>query len=452
MRMGRYTVGAMLIVVTICVLVPSAISQRKPISKEQLIRSCKPGRRERKPAASYIVMLQKQGVDFSPTVEDEVDIRAACRYLGEKELAELIAAIRYQYRLQEVLAKAERLLSPTPTPPPSRPSSPSPTPTPSWRESDEAKKFAGQMIADVQALADEGRLIDLTNLKQAVAAYNDWLEKVSVRLGEIDIKMRKFGQHESYKDDWDRYLSSASEGYSKELLRSIRNYRVVRLDSIVTRIKIAQPSIAVPAPNLTPTSTPTPELRAQTESKRTAGTELVGIGGTGVTARISTVRVERFDVLSTLISLTVENTSRSGTITNIGFFVKVVRKPMEGSKTTVPGEITPPGSYRFTNEDLAVETSTFKAICAFAFMTSRSSSFHNGNVGGGIPPGQSTRFSLAGDQFLAGITGRQFERGIILRFQEIGTEELDDIALYPNPNVLFSVSDPVYQISKVAPK
>ena len=239
MHLGRYTFGAMLIVVAAWVLMPSAISQRKRITKEQLIRSCKPGRRERKPAASYIVMLQKHGVDFSPTVEDEVDIRAACRYLGEKELAELIAAIRYQYRLQEVLAEAQAFLSPSPSPSPS----PTPTPKPDWKRSDEAKQLVAEMVSDVQKLADEGRVIDLTDFQGAVKTYNNLVEKVSVTLGRIDIQMRRFGKDTDYQGDWNRYDKTFTTGLldpprDKELFRNKVMIVIYRLDAIASSIKI----------------------------------------------------------------------------------------------------------------------------------------------------------------------------------------------------------------------
>lgn len=241
MLMGRYFVGAMLVVVAVCALVPSGISQRKRITKEQLIRSCKPGRRERKPAASYIVMFQKQGIDFSPTVEDEVDIRAACRYLGERELAELIAAIRYQYELQEVLAKAQAFLYPSPSPSPSPPSTPTPTPTPvPWARSDEAKKLAQEMINEVEALADEGRVMDLSDHDRAVKSFAAWVDKCSVVLGRIDIKMRKFNRTTYYKFDWDMYdrsvLKLSDKDAQKRMFRNEVNRAILELDTVKAKI------------------------------------------------------------------------------------------------------------------------------------------------------------------------------------------------------------------------
>ncbi len=227
----------MLIVVGISALMPSAISQRKPISKEQLIRSCKPGRQERKPAASYIVMLQKHGVDFSPTVEDEVDIRAACRYLGEKELAELIAGIREQYRLQEVLAEAERVLS---SPPPSPLSlrsptpAPTPTPTPDWRDTNEAKELVAALRSEIEKLIDEGRVIDLTNFDRGIKTYNDWIEKCSVALGRIDIQMRKFGQNTPYKFEWDKYDRTSRKSKYTDEADQRRMLKLELADSILT--------------------------------------------------------------------------------------------------------------------------------------------------------------------------------------------------------------------------
>lgn len=249
MYMGRYTFGAMLIVGAVCALIPSATYQIKPITKEQLIRSCKPGQRERKPAASYIVMLQKHGVDFSPTVEDEVDIRAACRYLGEKELAELIDAIRYQYRLQEALAKLNRVLSPSPSPPtspqPTPTPVPTPTPTPNWKESDEAKQLATQLTNEVEKLIDEANVIDLSDIDKAIKVYNDWVEKCSVELGRIDSRIRRFGQNTSYKFEWDKtdrsvrkvkYLDATEQ---RRNLKLELNVSILTLDAITSEIRIA---------------------------------------------------------------------------------------------------------------------------------------------------------------------------------------------------------------------
>jgi len=201
----------------------------------------------------------------------------------------------------------------------------------------------------------------------------------------------------------------------------------------------------------TPVSSPRPSI-SEPLSAVWSGTELVGISGTGVTARVSAVGTMNFSSPTTTIILEVKNTSKSGTITSIGSFVKVVRKPTEGSKLTVPGEVTPPGYYKFTNEDVIVETPTFKAICPFAFLTTGSRAFHTGNINAGIPPGESTRFSIAGDMFLGDFNPRQLEKGIMIRFQGIGINDDNDIALYPNANVLFSASDPIYQISKTTPK
>src|SRR2546423_412967 len=91
----------------VCVLIcamnalPSfTVSQQesKPITKDDLIRSCKPGRLERRTAAEYIDLIEHDKVDFSLTQDDEQKIRRACRYLGKKGLDYLIAALKSNYR------------------------------------------------------------------------------------------------------------------------------------------------------------------------------------------------------------------------------------------------------------------------------------------------------------------------------------------------------------------
>ena len=238
MQVGRYFVGTMLTLVVLSAMIPSSISQRKRITKEQLIRSCKPGRRERKPAASYIVMLQKHGVDFSPTVEDEVEIRTACRYLGEMELAELIDAIRHQHELQVLLAKLESL---SPSPSPSSTATPTPTPIP-WTRSDEAKKLAQEIMNEVEALADEGRIMDLSDHDSAVKSFATWVDKCSVVLGRIDIKMRKFNRTTYYKLDWDTndrtVLKLSDKAAQKRLFRNEVNIAILDLERVLANIRV----------------------------------------------------------------------------------------------------------------------------------------------------------------------------------------------------------------------
>ncbi|MEP6743059.1 MAG: hypothetical protein ABJB61_11215, partial [bacterium] len=148
----------------------------------------------------------------------------------------------------------------------------------------------------------------------------------------------------------------------------------------------------------------------------------------------------------------IKNTSQYGTITNIGFFIKTVRKPTWGSKVDHPGELTRPGTYTFRASDLEIQTRDFKVISSFGFMTgtesSVSSTFLKGSVGGGIPPGGATRFSIAGDGFLGDVSIPQVELGTILRFQGIGAGDLTDIALFPDLDLLVSNLDQIYQISK----
>jgi len=103
-------------------------------------------------------------------------------------------------------------------------------------------------------------------------------------------------------------------------------------------------------------------------------------------------------------------------------------------------------------EDMEVVTHDFKVVTTCAFVTGaaggEATNFLKGATGAGIPPKASAQFSVAGDNFLASITLPQFERGIILRFQSNGREGIEDIAIFADKSVLFSLSDPIYQIYK----
>jgi hypothetical protein len=70
----------------------------KPITKDGLIRSFEPGRRQRKLAADYVELINRCSVGFSLTREDEQRIRRAGSYLGKKGLDDLITAVRKNYR------------------------------------------------------------------------------------------------------------------------------------------------------------------------------------------------------------------------------------------------------------------------------------------------------------------------------------------------------------------
>lgn len=71
----------------------------QPITKDSLMRSFELGRRQRKTAADYVELINRCGVGFSPTGEDEQKIRRLGKYLGKKGLDDLVAAVRNNYRL-----------------------------------------------------------------------------------------------------------------------------------------------------------------------------------------------------------------------------------------------------------------------------------------------------------------------------------------------------------------
>lgn len=187
--------------------------------------------------------------------------------------------------------------------------------------------------------------------------------------------------------------------------------------------------------------------------------ELIGIGNTGVKAKVRGSLIYSSDSPTNVFRFYLKNTSESGTITNIGFLIKPFQKPTWGS--TIPNfEEMPmagtmgPGNYSLTTEDMVIETLNFTATSAFGFQTrnvdgmSVSKTFHEGLVTSGIGPGQATYFSITGDGFLGKLTLPQIERSIIVRFQDIGKAKATDIAV-SDIDVLLSVSDPIYQVKKI---
>ena len=89
--------------VILCVFGPTlsvAICQQtnKPITRDNLMRSFEPGRREKIAVKSYIDLITRNGVAFALTPEDEKRIRVAGKYLGKKGIEDLIAAIHKNYR------------------------------------------------------------------------------------------------------------------------------------------------------------------------------------------------------------------------------------------------------------------------------------------------------------------------------------------------------------------
>lgn len=82
----------------------------KPFTLDNIIRSCKPGKRERRTAQNFIRLIKREGVDFLLTSEDELEIRSSCKYLGESGLDEFIKAVKYNYH-------SDTSQHPTPTTP-----------------------------------------------------------------------------------------------------------------------------------------------------------------------------------------------------------------------------------------------------------------------------------------------------------------------------------------------
>lgn len=108
----------------------------------------------------------------------------------------------------------------------------------------------------------------------------------------------------------------------------------------------------------------------------------MGISGIGVTARVMTSSINQFG--PNIVRLYVQNTSKSGTITNIGFFVKA-GIPTSGRampNPDLPPYVTGPGSYTFVPKEMVIETRDFKVVSIFALMTS---SFEGDRVSGLSP-------------------------------------------------------------------
>ncbi|MBA3354936.1 MAG: hypothetical protein H0U18_03145 [Pyrinomonadaceae bacterium] len=210
---------------------------------------------------------------------------------------------------------------------------------------------------------------------------------------------------------------------------------------------------AKPSPTSTPVSSP-PQPKTTPESTSVyQGLELVGLNETGVTARVRVSQQIGFS--GNALILRVENTSETGTITNIGFLIKNQGAPNWATKIEDEKGVTGPGIYRLTKDRWEINTRDFKAVSAYGLVTSRyesddlPSSFYDGFVNSGIPPGKSTLFSITsrGGVF----DPRKFERGLIVRFQGIGEEDRVDIAMYPKLDVLLpSATDPsVYEIERI---
>jgi hypothetical protein len=108
----------------VCLIVFACIQQTlaaiwqqptRPITKTNLVSSIKLGKRDGITAARYIALINRYGVDFSLTPEDEQEIRRVGSYLSKKGLDDLIAAIKNNYRPD---VAQQPTATPTPEPQP----------------------------------------------------------------------------------------------------------------------------------------------------------------------------------------------------------------------------------------------------------------------------------------------------------------------------------------------
>lgn len=118
--------------------------------------------------------VTERGVSFQVGAAVEAEIRLNGKHLGEKTLNDLVVAVRSNYHAD-------------------------------WKESDEAKKLAKQMLNEVQELIDEGSTINVTDYIGAAKIYAVWVERCSETLGTLDVQMRQFAQNQTnYKRDFDQ--------------------------------------------------------------------------------------------------------------------------------------------------------------------------------------------------------------------------------------------------------
>ena len=173
----------------------------------------------------------------------------------------------------------------------------------------------------------------------------------------------------------------------------------------------------------------------------------IGLSGTGVTAKVIFTMVHSFGGHPNM--LTIENTSVTGTITNIGFILdpRVEPKNIE----VVKGE----GRYAFVNEPWEIILPDFKLHCSFGLWTKQyfndvSASFQKGYIGSGVKPGSTTQWFF-GVSFQAGLKPDQIIRGVVLRFEGIGDDSRADIAVYKNvESLLPTYTEPSpYHIERV---
>jgi hypothetical protein len=120
------------------------------------------------------------------------------------------------------------------------------TPKSDWKESDEAKQLASQILNNIQALIDEGRVMDLTDYQHAVKVYGDWIEKCAMKTGEIDNQMRRFVQETTFRDEFEKATSNKprpssgkdNEVYEREFLRSAIKIALSQLDLVKKLVQI----------------------------------------------------------------------------------------------------------------------------------------------------------------------------------------------------------------------
>lgn len=85
----------------------------KPLVKENLLRSIETGKTapDKIDAKRYIELINKYGINWKLTPEDESEIRLVGQYLGETNLNDLIAAIRKNYKLVAPVAERPNKLT-----------------------------------------------------------------------------------------------------------------------------------------------------------------------------------------------------------------------------------------------------------------------------------------------------------------------------------------------------
>jgi hypothetical protein len=180
----------------------------------------------------------------------------------------------------------------------------------------------------------------------------------------------------------------------------------------------------------------------------------IGLSGTGVTASLVGGKVIHTFGEGRSWFFGIENNSRSGTITNIGFIIKTNKTPTWIEKVESNG-VTGPGKYRFTKERWEINTLGFKAISAFGLATYNSvgqvsdQSFHDGMIGYGIPPGKATRFCLTG---LNEFSINDLKRSMVFRFQAIDEDNKADIAMFKDLDKLSPTftEDSIYAIERIS--